>query len=46
MANYNRFSQGDILVEINDNILTATLNRPESLNAMSPGMIDGWRQIN
>ena len=45
MADYSGFSQGDILVEINNKILTATLNRPERLNAMSPSMIDGWRQI-
>ena len=45
MADYSRFSEGDILVEINDKVLIATLNRPERLNAMAPGMIDGWRQI-
>ncbi len=45
MADYSQFSQGNILVDIKDKILTVTLNRPESLNAMAPDMIDGWRQI-
>lgn len=31
----------DVLVEISDNVMHLTLNRPDSLNAFSPEMLDG-----
>src|SRR5699024_8964205 len=31
----------DVLVEVNENVMHLTLNRPDSLNAFSPEMLDG-----
>ncbi|MDP6455071.1 MAG: enoyl-CoA hydratase/isomerase family protein [SAR202 cluster bacterium] len=45
MSDYSKFANVNILVEVKDRIATVTLNRPDRLNAIGPGMEDGWREI-
>ncbi|HJO82193.1 MAG: enoyl-CoA hydratase/isomerase family protein [SAR202 cluster bacterium] len=45
MADYRKFAEMDIQVDVKDKIATVTLNRPDRLNALLPGMADGWREI-
>ena len=33
-----------VLVELDDGLLTVTLNEPESMNALSPGVSNGLAQ--
>ena len=45
MADYGRYEESHLLVEVRDHVATVTINRPERMNSVIPELHDGLEEL-